>query len=173
MHRHHHPYDPHCHSNHVHCHDVMMIAHSPFPKHKFQMAWVDVAGDVDGTTFRFGMNLPTNTLGPLIASYLTERPTELNTCSIPCPGPCGSRWRQGYGMVLQMRWYCRCDGNGVCRLSSDLGRFRTLRCNCQAGCLDRPYTKWNENAWCVLLVLCKWTPSTYRASRTAAHRETL
>merc|ERR1712139_576805 len=70
------------------------------------MAWVDVAGDVDGTTFRFGMILPTNTLGPLIASYLTERPTELNTCSIPCPGPREYRgffFRVG-AMVLCMRW---------------------------------------------------------------------
>ena len=169
MHRHHHPYEPHCHSNHVHCHDVMMIAHSPFPKHKFQMAWVDVAGDVDGTTFRFGMILPTNTLGPLIASYLTERPTELNTCSIPCPGPREYRgFFFGWG-----RWSCACDGRGFCVSSSDLGRFRTLRCNCRADCLDRPYAKWNENAWVVLLVLCKWTPSTHRESRTAAHREAL
>merc|ERR1712139_89514 len=105
------------------------------------MAWVDVAGDVDGTTFRFGMNLPTNTLGPLIASYLTERPTELNTCSIPCPGPREYRGFLGWG-----RWSCACDGRGFCVSSSDLGRFRTLRCNCQAGCLDRPCAKWSENA---------------------------
>ena len=98
--------------------------------------------------------LPTN-IGPLITSYLTERPKELKTCGIPCPGPRSVRLRQRSPALLVDRWFCVCDGNGFCRFSSDLGRFRTLRCTCKAVCLDKPWAKWRENALVVLLVICK------------------
>ena len=117
---------------------------------------IDIAGDVDGTTFRLGMLHPTN-IGPLITSYLTERPKELKTCGMPCPGPRGVCGRQRPPAFTGGREFCVCDGNGFCRLSSDLGRFRTLRCTCKAGCLDKPPAKWRENAWVVLLVICKCT----------------
>ena len=100
------------------------------------------------------LSLPTNIVGPLINSYLTERPSGLRVCGIPCPGPKQLRWMHKSTLFpFKERWFCQCDGNGFCAVSSDLGRFRTLRCTCPQLCLDKPCAKWNENAWTVLTVL--------------------
>ena len=48
---------------------------------------------------------------------------------------------------------CRCDGNGFCAYSADIGQFRTLRCTCSQYCLDKPIENWEHTAWTVLAVL--------------------
>ena len=91
-------------------------------------------------------SLPTSSIGPIICSYLTERPSELKVCGRPCPGPPWSR-------MSWASWGCRCDGNGFCLWSRDLGSFRTLRCTCMQNCLDKPVAKWRADAFTVLTVL--------------------
>ncbi len=102
--------------------------------------------------------LPTQSIGPLIASYLTERPSELKMCSRPCPGPHWCRWKQKSTLLpleaeVELYRSCRCDGKGFCLWSRDLGRFRTLRCTCPQSCGETPVCKWRADAYTVLRVL--------------------
>ncbi len=99
---------------------------------------------------------PTTSIGPIIASYLTERPSELKECRPQCIWPqfgfaCGTKsWQSG----------C-CDGNGVCFWSRHLGRFRTLHCSCRQTCRDKPIAKWKADAFTVLRVLTLRRPINY------------
>ena len=94
-------------------------------------------------------SLPTSSIGTIICSYLTERPSEFKVCGGPCPGP--RTWRTQSGPLNGSR--CTCDGKGFCFWSRDIGRFRTLNCHCRVSCLDKPLAKWKADAFTVLTVL--------------------
>ena len=98
-------------------------------------------------------SLPISSIGPIITSYLTDRPSELKVCGGPCPGP--REWRNFYvhDIIGEARCRCCCDGNGLCWNSRDIGRFRTLYCYCSVNCCDKPVAKWREDAFTVLTVL--------------------
>ena len=92
-------------------------------------------------------------IGPSITQYLAERPSELKVCGGPCPGP--RHWLDGdfpenFDEEAQR---CLCDGNGFCRWSRGIGRFRTLYCYCDVNCCDKPVDKWRKAAFTVLTVL--------------------
>ena len=95
--------------------------------------------------------VPTHVIGPIITSYLTDRPKGLPVCGIPCPGPEDLRCMSS--LFEDAEWFCQCDGNGFCVLSRDLGRRRTFRCTCQHGCNDKPRANWEKSAWTVMRVL--------------------
>ena len=97
--------------------------------------------------------VPTHVIGPIIASYLIDRPSSLKLCGLPCPGPV--RWRRKSYLFRDERWFCRCDGNGFCAYSADIGHLRTMRCTCRArpGCLNKPRESWEHTAWQVVRVL--------------------
>ena len=97
--------------------------------------------------------VPTHVIGPIIASYLIDRPSSLKLCGRPCPGPRHLRLRQKSTLFPAPRWLCVCDGNGFCAYSADIGQFRTLRCTCSQYCLDTPIENWEHTAWTVLAVL--------------------
>ena len=96
-------------------------------------------------------SLPTSSIGPIICSYLTERPSEFKVCGGPCPGP--RYWRNVFRSGLPNGSRCTCDGKGFCFWSRDIGRFRTLNCHCRVSCLDKPLAKWKADAFTVLTVL--------------------
>ena len=97
-------------------------------------------------------SLPISSIGPIITSYLTERPSELKVCGGPCPGP--RTWRNVFQSGPLNGSRCMCDGNGFCFWSRDIGRFRTLHCHCCVrNCRDKPVAKWREDAFTVLTVL--------------------
>ena len=97
----------------------------------------------------------TNTIGPIITSYLSIRPSTLGVCGDagPCIGPQGLRWRRKSTLFPPDHWLCMCDGNGFCVISLDVGPLRTKRCTCRRFCLDFTTARWRENAWNVVKVL--------------------
>ena len=99
--------------------------------------------------------VPTHVIGPIIASYLIDRPSSLKWCGMPCLGPRHLRWQtESHGMPCPAPlWICRCDGSGFCAWVRDKGRFRTMRCDCIQSCLDKPIESWKHTAWTVLAVL--------------------
>ena len=91
------------------------------------------------------------TIGPLIASFLTERPSELKQCN-PCPGP--------HSYKLLFSWVrslthsnCICNGRGLCIHSLDTRPSITLRCQCKYECFNRPAAEWKDQAWKVMYVM--------------------
>ena len=79
------------------------------------------------------MHFPTNTIGPIIASYITHRPSELE----PCPANILGK---------------HCDGDGLFTLC--VGTFKAKRCDCfPRYCLDMPLARWKTAAWNIILVL--------------------
>ena len=97
----------------------------------------------------------TNTIGQVITSYLSIRPSTLKYCGEggPCLGPRDGRWMHKSTLFRPRLWYCICDGNGFCILSADKGHFLTRRCTCVRDCLHFPMARWRENAWNVVKVL--------------------
>ena len=95
--------------------------------------------------------VPTHVIGPIITSYLIDRPRGLPVCGIPCPGPEDLRCMSS--LFEDAEWFCQCDGNGFCVLSRDLGRRRARRCSCRHGCNDKPEANWEKSAWTVMRVL--------------------
>ena len=86
-------------------------------------------------------------LGPIITSYLLERPSQLKQCC-PCPGPPNRRWMKNstlFGDSYNPR--CICDGKGFCDWSRDLGQFLTSRCTCTRCCVYHPHLNWEEAVW--------------------------
>ena len=97
--------------------------------------------------------VPTHVIGPIIASYVIDRPSSLKLCGTPCLGPRRIHGWQKSPLIQARRWLCMCDGNGFCALSWDIGRFRTMRCTCSQVCLDKPRENWEHTAWTVVRVL--------------------
>jgi len=84
------------------------------------------------------MHFPTNTIGPIIASYITDRPSELKQC--PFRGACNYNGLS----TPQLPW-----------LTAG-GRFKAKTCICfPRYCLDMPLARWKAAAWTVILVLQK------------------
>ena len=114
-------------------------------------------GSIRATTSVKTCSARTNTIGPIITSYLSIRPSTLNYCGDddglgPCLGPQALRWRRKLGNYLP-DWLCKCDGNGFCLNSLDVGPLLTRRCTCVRTCFGIPVSTWRENAWNVVKVL--------------------
>ena len=103
---------------------------------------------------------PTMSIGSIIATYLTERPSEFKECGPQCAAP--KEFRPTRQSLLPRNfYYCVCNGFGFCLWSRDLGRFRTLSCTCGRRCFDKPLAKWRADAFTVLRVLTLRRPINY------------
>ena len=102
------------------------------------------------------------TIGPLIASFLAERPSELKQCN-PCPGPrsknCLFICRHKNTSLFPMeKSDCICNCHGFCIHSLDTRPSLTLRCQCTHDCFNRPAAEWKKQAWKVVYVLMLGKP---------------
>ena len=111
---------------------------------------------IRATSSLYTCSARTNTIGPIIMSYVSSRPSTLSYCGDddslgPCLGPQCDRWKRRENYLPD--WLCKCDGNGFCFNSLDVGPLLTRHCTCVRICLDFPVSTWRENAWNVVKVL--------------------
>ena len=96
------------------------------------------------------------TIGPLIASLLAVRPSDLKQCA-PCLGPRNERWRFKstlFPMTMESAPQCICNGGGLCIYPLDDPQPRlTVRCTCIRECFDQPAAVFKEQAWKVIYVM--------------------
>ena len=93
------------------------------------------------------LRMNVTTIGPLIASYLAERPSELKQCN-PCPGPLNERWcRTSNLFPMEKAFRCICNGRGYCIYSLDTRPSLTLRCQCFHDCRSYPPAEWKAQAY--------------------------
>ena len=115
------------------------------------------------------LRMNVTTIGPLIASYLAARPSELKQCN-PCPGPRTERWRLKSTLFpIETAFRCICNGRGYCIYSLDMRPSLTLRCTCIHDCHTHPAAEWKAQAWKVVYVLMLGKP-TYAARPCPATR---
>ena len=104
------------------------------------------------------LRMSVTTIGPLIASYLAARPSELKQCN-PCPGPRTERWRLKSTLFpIERAFRCICNGRGYCIHSLDTRPSLTLRCTCIHDCHTHPAAEWKAQAWKVVYVLMLGKP---------------
>jgi len=112
-----------------------------------------------------GLGTRVTTIGPLIASFLAVRPSEMKCCN-PCPGQ-HQHWHLdqcGLGQIWpEEQSLCICNSHGYCIYSlavallhlpqSRLRPRLASRCTCVHDCLNRPAAEWKAQAWKVVYVL--------------------
>ena len=75
---------------------------------------------IRATSSLYTCSARTNTIGPIIMSYVSSRPSTLSYCGDddslgPCLGPQCDRWKRRENYLPD--WLCKCDGNGFCAAS--------------------------------------------------------